>query len=388
MAVVSLDYHDPEWLRETYQRLGSDLAVAKVAGVSESAIANWRRKLGIPIANEAYRERGEKRSTVGGSLADSLRKYLKRSKRRHSIEDLCDHFGVCPRDMKQAVAVLENAAVLVNVVGETVALDEAAQKEHAPFRIDFTKYAEVEYPIGVLTDTHVGSKYERLDVAESLFDRFAAYGVQTVYHAGNIIDGEKKGINEFDIYVHGFEDQVVNLIEKWPRRPGIVTHFITGDDHEGWYTKRENINTGKAIEREAYEAGRDDLRHLGYQERDIWYEQPYGKARIRIAHPGGGSAYATSYKGQKYVESLQGGDKPQIFIAGHYHKFNFDHPREVYVLQPGCTEDQTPFMRKLNLRADVGGCVLWVKQNELGIFTSVKCEWMPYFDRTFYERHW
>jgi hypothetical protein len=123
-------------------------------------------------------------------------------------------------------------------------------------------------------------------------------------------------------------------------------------------------------------------------ERDIEFVQPKGSSILRVIHAGGGSSYATSYTSQKYVESLQGGEKPAIVLVGHFHKFDWCNPREVHVIQMGCTEDQTPFMRKRRLQAHVGGGILWLTQNELGIFTSVKVQWFGYYDRKFYEYRW
>lgn len=134
--------------------------------------------------------------------------------------------------------------------------------------------------------------------------------------------------------------------------------------------------------------GRDDLIDLGYMERDIEFKTNKGSSIVRVIHAGGGSAYATSYTSQKYVESLQGGEKPHIVLVGHYHKFNYAYARGVHVIQGGTTEDQTPFMRKKNIPAHLGGTILWLRQNERGIFTSVKVEWIPFFDKKFYSYKW
>ena len=116
--------------------------------------------------------------------------------------------------------------------------------------------------------------------------------------------------------------------------------------HEGWYQKREGLKIGWYLQKWAEDCGRQDLKHLGFIERDIVLEQPFGKTLIRVIHPGGGSSYALSYSSQKMVESFQGGDKPHVMIMGHYHKYDCSYAREVFCLQPGCLEDQTTFMRK------------------------------------------
>jgi hypothetical protein len=72
-----------------------------------------------------------------------------------------------------------------------------------------------------------------------------------------------------------------------------------------------------------------------------------GKATtMAVCHPGGGSAYALSYSIQKIIESLEGGEKPAVGLYGHYHKLWAGNIRNVWCVQTGCQEDQTPFMRK------------------------------------------
>ena len=232
-------------------------------------------------------------------------------------------------------------------------------------------------------DNHLVSKYSRLDVINALFDYWAAQGIDTVYQMGNIIDGECR-FNRYDLHVHGIDGQIDYLIENWPYRKGMTTQFITGDDHEGWYIQREGINVGEHIEDKARKAGRTDLQFLGHMEHNIRLQRPGGESHMRIIHGGGGTAYAISYTDQKYVESLQGGEKPQLVLVGHYHKYNYGYPREVHAVQVGCTEDQTPFMRKKRIQAMVGGAIVEIEQDETGIIRSCGVQWIPFYDRSFY----
>ena len=319
-------------------------------------------------------------------LCDLVARAIK-SKKLSTIE-LADRFNVPPKKIYEAMNELKKKHIVIdNFENGFVQLSRAIKPVEEPMVIDIHKHKEKEFCIGVTADNHIGSKYERLDVLNALYDRFADYGVKTVYNCGNYIDGECR-FNKFDIYVHGVKAQVKNFIEKYPQRDGIKTYYISGDDHEGWYVQREHIDIGQVVEDEAKRAGRNDLISLGYMERDIVYKRSKGQSTIRVIHAGGGSSYAISYTTQKYAESLQGGEKPAMVLVGHYHKFDFGYPREIYMIQPGCTEDQTPFMRKRKLQAMVGGCVVWIKQNDLGIFTSVKIEWIPFYDKKFFEYKW
>jgi hypothetical protein len=106
-------------------------------------------------------------------------------------------------------------------------------------------------------------------------------------------------------------------------------------------------------------------------------------------HPGGGSAYATSYTVQKLVESYSGGGKPAVLLAGHYHKLEFINVRNVWAIQTGCVQDQTPFARKKRLQYSIGAGVAELEQDaETGAIVGCTVEMWNYFDRGYYNGRW
>ena len=330
--------------------------------------------------------------TPEAQVSDSLflprAEMISRLKSGATITELANHFDCGPARVEATIEHMRASHLLVTETAAGYVLAKEVQPVVEPFRIDTAQFEEQEFCFGAVADGHTGSKYERQDVMDDLADRFVAAGATRVLYAGNWIDGSGRRFNEHDIYVHGVDAQVGNFIEKLPKRPGLEWDILSGDDHEGWFVQDCNVNIGHVLEDEARIAGRTDIHDLGYMERDIELVQPYGSAKIRVAHMGGGSSYALSYSMQKYAESLQGGEKPKIVVGGHYHKFDYNYAREIHLLQPGCAQGQTPFMRKKKLQAMVGGCLLWIRQNELGIITSVKVEWMPYYDQAFYAYQW
>ena len=58
--------------------------------------------------------------------------------------------------------------------------------------------------------------------------------------------------------------------------------------------------------------------------------------------------------------------------------------RGVYVVQGGCTMDQSPFMRKKRLDAHVGGWICEYQQADNGVILSFKAEWIPFYAKEFY----
>ncbi len=242
---------------------------------------------------------------------------------------------------------------------------------------------------GAIGDTHLCNKFARLDVLNALYDIFEKEGIETVYHGGNYIDGENPRFNKGELLTRpGFDAQMNYFIENYPSRDGITTYYIDGDCHEGWYFKREAIIPGKHLGYMAQDAGREDLKYLGYMEADIKYQAPEGDAIVRLLHGGGGSAYADSYKSQKIVESYQGGEKPQVLLISHYHKALFSPKyRNVDVFMVGCTEDQTRFMRGRSLRADIGGWIVEFKQRPDGSICSTRGTFYSFFDRGYHIKH-
>lgn len=303
-----------------------------------------------------------------------------------TLLDLANHLNCSPKVAEQILKKLREKKYNVKLKADSVSIEREIV-EGAHLVVNAKDFFDGEwFKFGVIGETHLYSKYARLDVLNCLYDIFAREKISTVWHTGNIVDGECH-FNRHDLVgPAGFESQAEYLARNYPKRAGIVTRFITGDDHEGWWAHREGFNPGARLQQTAERYGRKDLQWIGHVEADVHLKAPKGQAWMRIMHPGGGSAYAISYTTQKIVESYQGGEKPHILIVGHYHKFDYGYPREVHTLQPGCVQDQTPFLRKLKIQAHVGGCIVRFHQSKTGEISRFNVEWIPFYDRGFYER--
>lgn len=239
---------------------------------------------------------------------------------------------------------------------------------------------------GLVADTHLCCKESRLDVLHTQYDLFSKEGITTVLHAGNIVDGYVPRINGGSVICTGIDDQAQYVIDNYPARDGIITHFITGDDHEGWWQK-EGFNFGAYLSMLAKEQGRADLNYIGHVEADVEIKHSNGTNTIlKVQHPGGGSSYARSYAGQKQVEAFQGGEKPAILVQGHYHVSNYSVDRNVHIIGMPGFQDQTIFARKKRLRMEIGGVLLEFKVDPAGAVTRCRVDFNLFFDRGYY-RH-
>jgi len=230
--------------------------------------------------------------------------------------------------------------------------------------------------IGIISDTHIGSLYARLDVLQVAYRMFKSEGVKNVYHAGDLVDGEKmyRG-QEYEIYAHGSDAQIKEVENRYPHYRGITTYFITGN-HDLSYFKRSGTDIGLSIKDK-----RLDMIYLGQEEADIDMMCGSQKVRFRLCHPRVGTAYALSYHTQKYIESLSGGEKPHIIVFGHTHKaFQLPDYRNICSIQGGTAQSQTPFMRGKNLAAHIGFWILEFTVNEPALVSRFKAEFFPVYE--------
>lgn len=370
-----------DFIKKHFMEMTND-ELAEKFGTSEASIRRMMKKLklsrnGVPATlNREVKEVG---------LKEKLYVFLKKSKILWNVESLSTHFNVGVGQIRETLEALERDGKNVHISEAGVAISKEIPKEK-PTVIDTSKFKHKHYRFGLTADNHLGSKYERMDVLNALFDIWAEQGIDTVYQCGNMIEGERH--SRFDTFVYGMQNQVDYFVDNWPKRKGITTYYVTGDDHEGWYIQDEGVNIGKFMEMTAREKGRTDLVFLGHMEHDILLQAKNGSSIMRVLHAGGGSSYATSYSVQKIVESYQGGEKPHILLVGHYHKAEYGYPREVHVVQAGCTKDQDSFLRKNKIAAHVGGWTIDFDQSEDGTIHNFRVQFHAFYDKGFYNKAW
>ena len=356
------------------------LTTAKVLGVTEWAV---RKALnGAPVL---ARPTGQPRvaDVEDPILRSGLIKRLRTGWR--NLTNLAEELHCTRPTVDHTIDHLEESGYLVIRDGSRARIasePDAARRcwtDASPLRKDGWR------KIGVVGDNHLASKYARLDVLEAAYDRFKAEKITDVYNAGNLVDGECK-FNQYELLAHGVTDQALYCLDHYPSRPGITTHFITGSCHEGWWMARDGIDFGRYLALEAADRGRKDLHYLGYMEADVKLVGPNGNySYMRVLHPKGGTAYAMSYRPQKIIESLQGGEKPAVLLCGHFHKQGDLMIRNVFTVLTGCTQDQTSFMRGQSVEAHVGFAVVEMQQDEKGAVRRVKVEHTSYYDRGYHE---
>lgn len=372
---------DPEKFKAAYLAGRTDSEFEKDYGVTEVTVGRYVRKERAKGNLPKRREISDIETNIEHEALDlRVLRRLKSAKQAVDIHVLCDELDCPPKDIHSAIERLQLSHHLVSATPHVAMLSQPKSGGKTLIHGVDEYLGAQEYKFGVISDNHMGSKYARPDIDEALYDIFVGEGVKDVYHCGNWIDGEAR-FNRSDLEIHGMGNQIHHFAKNYPAREGITTHFIAGDDHEGWYTQSAVIDIGQYAQMIAEDRyGREDLKYLGYMEHDVHIPTKKGETIIRVLHAGGGSAYAISYTLQKIVEALSGGDKPHVLLTGHYHKQGTFFIRNVHAVLAGCTQAQTPFMRKRRLAACLGGYVITLKLADDGSILRFLPEFIPFYD--------
>ena len=230
-----------------------------------------------------------------------------------------------------------------------------------PNTFDHTSEEKV-IKFGLISDTHLGSNYDEPELLHEFYNECKKQGIKSVYHCGDITDGDAMRVgHEYEIYAHGADAIIDNVVEKYPVVYGIETYFITGN-HDASIYKHCGVDIGKHIDER-----RSDLHYLG---RDCARINLDSAVTLELRHPWDGSAYAISQKSQKIIDNMWE-NRPTIIGIGHYHKAEFIYYKGVYAFQCGCFQHQTPFEVGKNILPVVGGWIIEITLNKNGDIKSI-----------------
>lgn len=251
---------------------------------------------------------------------------------------------------------IEEAEALKKLQREGYTVTKEQRRTDIERNVDLSPFRGDWYKVGLVSDMHLGSKYQQITHLHATYDHFQEEDVDVVLNAGDITDGQKvyRG-QEMELFKHGADAQMEYAIEMYPQRDGITTYFVDGN-HDNKHYKTAGIEVGKWISKE-----RDDMKHLGVHGANV---NVHG-LEFYLMHGSGGVAYARSYKMQKIIEQIAPGDKPHFLILGHYHVQNIlTRYRNVVGIQMPCFQAQTPYLKKKGKNPEVGAYILHFKIDE------------------------
>lgn len=285
-------------------------------------------------------------------------------------QGLCEKLNVSKRILSAALEELKELGYQVDESNDILKLcrdivPQEGNLHEAPWKGDRV------IRFGVCGDNQFNSKYTQITYAHRLYDIYEAEGIKTVYHTGDMDEGEQmRPGHQYECYNQGADDHVEEIVKNYPRREGMKTYFISGN-HDHSLIKRAGYDIGKPIADQ-----RDDMVYLGQSWATVNLTP---NCTLELRHPLDGTAYAISYKMQKMIDAMSGGEKPNILAVGHYHKVEYLFYRNIHIYQTGCLQGQTPWMRGKQIAAMLGGWIIEAHVDEEGMITRIKHEFIPFY---------
>ena len=89
-----------------------------------------------------------------------------------------------------------------------------------------TSNTEQEITIMLISDIHLGSTFERLDLLYKIYDYCIKKNIHIIINAGDLVDGITIGN---DKKIHTYEDQINYLIKKYPFDKNIINFVCLGN---------------------------------------------------------------------------------------------------------------------------------------------------------------
>lgn len=246
----------------------------------------------------------------------------------------------------------------------------------ASYKAELARYKSNVYRFGVISCTHLGSRYQQLTHLNTFYSILARRRIKLVLHVGDLVDGSHRmhvGM-EYEQFLHGYKAYRNYAVQNYPKRKGLTTWCISGNHDLSFYK-----DTGADIVEDICDA-RDDMRYLGQWGATVELPIEGHNLRVRLVHGSGGGSYARSYKLQKIVEQLAPEQKPNLLFVGHYHTaVHLPAYRNVEGFTLGCFQAQTGYLASKGLYPTVGGLIVSVWPDPKGI-ARLQTEWYPFYD--------
>lgn len=286
-------------------------------------------------------------------------KYLINKKK--TLKEICEELELKDYEVIGLVELMKQDGELLDYVnGEVIKLKKPIQNNdiyELPNNLEHLK-------ILLISDTHLCSKYDRLDILRYLYDKAEDKGIKHILHSGDFTDGKSNRPEHiYELKEVSYDGQIDYCVEKYPTFSG-KTYVISGN-HDNWWYKSIGSEIVKSIANR-----RDDIIYLGSDVADM----KIGKLKIRLFHGNGGNSYAKSYKIQKYLDTIPLNEKPDILQTGHIHQAFYYKQDNTHCLQTGCLEDLTPYARGLGFSGEKTCWWLDVDFDDKGNIYSIKPE--------------
>ena len=305
-----------------------------------------------------YKIHGKKKTQKFFNLSDeSISRYLRRAK-EHLVDD------VKPSDVLRRISEKYTAK-------ELQAIASGGRLVPGMAKVPVISFEGKRIRFCLSGDWHLGSLFTDPDRIYQMYEEVEKEGCEFIANGGDIVEGmSNRAGHIYELSHLGYNEQKKHAVDVISQSP--VPMFGISGNHDRWFIKSAGADIGADIEREL---GKDKFTFLGHDEGDISLN---GHAVLKLWHGEDGNTYAISYRVQKIIESITGGEKPDILSCHHVHKFAHLFLRHIHAISAGSMQSQSKWMRGKRIEAHTGFVIVDAVINKDGV---AKCgvTWYPFY---------
>lgn len=285
-------------------------------------------------------------------LKEKFREYLSKNNRVY-VKQVMTDLGLEEYQVYGLVDLIKGDGSLFEVKNKRIVKSKPERKEGI-YRIP---NSSEHIKLCLLSDTHLASKFDRLDLVQYVYDEADRRRVDYILHDGDFFDGLGAHTEQLKYLKEAtYDGQKEYGIDKYPVSP--IPTLLVGGNHDYRWIKRcgRDILTDLAKERE-------DLIYLGGDTANI----EIGKLKIRMYHGTKGKSHLGRERVLKYLSTIPEDERPDILQLGHIHQDGFAKDDRTYCFQTSCLQDLTSFENYQGLTSNKS--VWWVDaiMNEQGV---------------------
>lgn len=244
-----------------------------------------------------------------------------------------------------------------------------------PAVLDTSKLRGDRVRIGIISDTHFGSKFQQPTLMQQDILYMKKQKCSAILVPGDVTDGSTKmhaGF-EYELWAQTADAQIEAAVQGFPDVG--IPYYLIGGNHDASHFKAAGVDVVQHIANR-----RDDFTYLGPEldshnfRGSVGYVE-IGDVLIQLCHPHMGSTRTRSYRLETWIENLQP-PRPRIVVMGNFHKLVEIMFHGTWGLLVPSYQAQTAWMASKAIESVVGGCIVEFGTVTKGLAPSLNIEWL------------
>ena len=148
------------------------------------------------------------------------------AKKGKSFNIICEELKLKDYEIIGLIVLMSQEGYNIDYIDGEIIIRKTPRKNQDIYEIP---YNLEHLKLLLISDTHLCSKYDRLDILRYLYDKAEKNKVQHILHSGDFTDGKSnRPEHVYELKEHSYEGQVDYCVDKYPNFSG-KTYVIQGN---------------------------------------------------------------------------------------------------------------------------------------------------------------